>query len=60
MLNAILRLLLGCLCHIPQRQFISCVVRLLLKTELDKLLNYAIRKVDIHDQEQKQLAERVA
>jgi hypothetical protein len=31
-----------------------------LKTELDKLMNYATRKVDIHDQEQKQLAERVA
>jgi hypothetical protein len=31
-----------------------------LKIELDKLVNYATRKVDIHDQEQKQLAERVA
>jgi hypothetical protein len=31
-----------------------------LKIELDKLMNYATRKVDIHDQEQKQLAERVA
>jgi hypothetical protein len=31
-----------------------------LKVELDKLVNYATRKVDIYDQEQKQLAERVA
>jgi hypothetical protein len=31
-----------------------------LKQELDRLMNYATRKVDIHDQEQKQLKERVA
>jgi hypothetical protein len=31
-----------------------------LKKELDSLMNYATRKVEIHDAEAKQLAERVA